>query len=422
MSLAVEPLWSAVPDVDFASRLARLRASRRPDGYALQDRLSALNDLSDLLLAPAGAELRRSLPVDGLAFLSAFLRESNLRHMIEREIPQPGALDGFLAVGPRKSLRLLPKGVVCHWVAGNVPLLAVFSWALSAAVGNSNVIRLSSRQGDVMSPLLRALSGRSEVGRRMAGDTLVVSFDLTDEMAHHQMSQAADVRIAWGGRDAVDAIRGLPTRWDCEDVVFGPRSSMAVIDPGVITPGGVTRLATDIVIFDQLACSSPQVVFLKGRPGEAAFDGFLDRFQTAFAKQSAGFPRHRLDFSETYRIALDRSRAILAGGSILRDDGTQWTVAVLTAPVDAIGCANRFVQVVPYTTQDEILAYIPENAQTCVVQLPGDELASFTEQAAWRGVCRFPNPGEGNHFENPWDGIGLVSRLVKFVVRSERGR
>ena len=29
-----------------------------------------------------------------------------------------------------------------------------------------------------------------------------------------------------------------------------------------------------------------------------------------------------------------------------------------------------------------------------------------------RGVCRFPAPGEGNHFETPWDGNPLVSRLV----------
>jgi hypothetical protein len=32
----------------------------------------------------------------------------------------------FVPTEERKSLRLLPKGVVCHWVAGNVPLLGMF--------------------------------------------------------------------------------------------------------------------------------------------------------------------------------------------------------------------------------------------------------------------------------------------------------
>ena len=422
MSPAVEPVWTpASRGTDFAGQLAALRSAPRQASAGVNERVAALHGLSEALLSGAG-NLREGLPADGLAFLSAFLREDNLRSLIAREVPAPDALSQFVAIGPRKSLRLLPRGLVCHWVAGNVPLLAVFSWAVSAALGNANAIRLSSRQGDVMSPLLRSLATQSPVGRIISDETLVVTFDRNHTEAQHAMSLAADVRIAWGGRDAVDAIRGLPTRWDCEDVVFGPRMSMAVIDPAVIKPTAVTRLVTDIVIFDQLACSSPQVVFVKGVPGEAGFEAFMGLFQEAFARQSVAFRRHGLDFAETFRISLDRSRAILSGGTVLRDGGTQWTVAIMAAPADGIDCTNRFVQVVPYQSLDEIYPFVPENAQTCVVQLPPQDLAAFSEQAAWRGVCRFPNPGEGNHFENPWDGIGLVSRLTRFVVRSEAGR
>jgi hypothetical protein len=182
----------------------------------------------------------------------------------------------------------------------------------------------------------------------------------------------------------------------------------------------VTRLATDVVLFDQLACSSPQYVFVRGRPGEAAFDGFVDSFGRAFATQAARFRRHSLDYHETYRIVSDRARAVLDGGTLHRDTATQWSVAVMTSPSEAIQCANRFVQVVPWCSLDEIYPRIPENVQTVVVALSERDAVVFTEEAAKRGVCRFPIAGESSHFENPWDGIGLVGRLTRHVVRTER--
>jgi len=419
MSSAVDIAWpEAGADADLGGRLAALRAAPRAAGDGYRERLAALGGLSDALLGGDPA-LRSALPAEGLAFLSAFLRSDNLAALIARETPVAEALERFAPIGPRKSLRLVPRGLVCHWVAGNVPLLAVFSWALSVALGNRNVLRMSSRQGDVMSPLLRALAAGSEAGRVIAGETLVVSFAREAAPAHEAMSRAADARIAWGGRDAVDAIRDLPADWDCEDIVFGPRMSMAVVDPDVIGDAAVTRLATDAVIFDQLACSSPQRVFVRGAPGEAAFDDFVARFGAAFARQAAAYPRHPLDFAETFRISLDRARAILEGAHVERDAATQWTVAVVERPSDAIECANRFVQVVPFADVHEVCPHIPRNIQTCVTQLAPADAETFTEAAAWRGVCRFPGPGEGNHFENPWDGVGLVSRLTRSVTRSE---
>jgi hypothetical protein len=74
----------------------------------------------------------------------------------------------------------------------------------------------------------------------------------------------------------------------------------------------VVRLATDVVYFDQLACTSPQWIFVKGRPGEAAFEAFCAQFVAAFARQAKPY-LVTLDFAETYQIQLDRTR-IAEGG------------------------------------------------------------------------------------------------------------
>ena len=111
----------------------------------------------------------------------------------------------------RKSLRLLPKGVVCHWVAGNVPLLGMFSWAVSALLGNMNVIRLSTKQDDFVSPLLSCLLHLwLRLGDSWQRKRCWCILTRDNYAAHAQMSEAADVRIAWGGVEAIEAIRALP--------------------------------------------------------------------------------------------------------------------------------------------------------------------------------------------------------------------
>ena len=95
--------------------------------------------------------------------------------------------------------------------------------------------------------------------------------------------------------------------------------SLAVIDPLVATKAMVARLATDVVYFDQFACTSPQWIFVKGRPGEAAFEAFCAQFAAAFARQALAIPRHTLDCAETYQIQLDRTRILLEGGSLRHD-------------------------------------------------------------------------------------------------------
>lgn len=419
MSPGVEILFpSGVRQQAFPGVLQGLRARLHdPQALQYQARLAILHALSDALLSQR-AGVGSGVSSMGLPFLASFLRRVNLEKLVARELPNPRALEQFVPTEARKSLRLLPKGVVCHWVAGNVPLLGMFSWAVSALLGNMNVIRLSMKQDDFVSPLLGLLAALGDAGRQMAEETVLIRFDRDNQTAHRQMSEAADVRMAWGGVEALEAIRALPSHWECEDIVLGPRMSLAVIDPTVTTEAMVARLATDIVYFDQLACTSPQWIFVKGHPGAVTFDAFCSQLAAAFARQALAMPRHALDYAETYQIQLDRARILLESGTLWHDPHTQWTLAVVKQPHARVVCANRFVQLIPFTSIDAVYCHLPRNVQTVITLLADDEGAQFTEDAAWYGVCRFPRPGEGHHFETPWDGIPLVSHLTRWVVRN----
>ena len=84
---------------------------------------------------------------------------------------------------------------------------------------------------------------------------------------HGTFKAEVDGVVVWGGKDAVEAYRNqLPARTKC--IVFGPKLSVAVLTERGIKRLGVdetaTRLADEISIWDQNACTAPQMCFVEG--------------------------------------------------------------------------------------------------------------------------------------------------------------
>jgi hypothetical protein len=96
------------------------------------------------------------------------------------------------------------------------------------------------------------------------------------------ISAQSDARVVWGGDAKVAAFAPLPLRNGGKAIWFGDRSSFSVmkgealrgLDDGA-REALARRLHNDIFMFDQMACSSPHVLFVVGDPArdEAAGRG-----------------------------------------------------------------------------------------------------------------------------------------------------
>ena len=53
--------------------------------------------------------------------------------------------------------------------------------------------------------------------------------------------------------------------------------SFAIVDPALVNERVMSRLVSDIVYFDQQACSSPQQLYVRGAPGDTAVKEFVIR-------------------------------------------------------------------------------------------------------------------------------------------------
>lgn len=82
------------------------------------------------------------------------------------------------------------------------------------------------------------------------------------------MSGSAQVRIAWGGKEAVETVAKYPSMIDCETVVFGPKLSYAVIAREELSSEHAAkklarRVSVDVSVFDQSGCASPHNLYIE---------------------------------------------------------------------------------------------------------------------------------------------------------------
>ncbi len=74
------------------------------------------------------AKNREILRMEGVPFLCFYLKKVNMEKQLELNLGNIEFLNDFVKVEDEKYIKAQPKGVVCHWMAGNVPTLSyIFS-------------------------------------------------------------------------------------------------------------------------------------------------------------------------------------------------------------------------------------------------------------------------------------------------------
>ena len=412
-------------------------AGRLKEGRALLDQYS-----SDELIALIAAAARRWTEADGplaplkqqgLSFLVNWCSGDNLRRLADESLRgRRGHLDGFMpsADHGREFLRAVHRGLACHWLAGNVPLLGMLVLVQSILCRNANLLKVASSHGRALPALLDAFRGLEVAmpgGRLLRGDDIlesiaVVYFSRDDAAAGEQMSQAADVRIAWGGAEAVAGILDLPRRYSCEDIVFGPKLSFMVIGREQLdTPRAVRKLAkaaaTDASVFDQYACASPHNIFVEAGGAMASPHAFAEALAEDMAKSELRIPKGPADLATMSAIRSARMRHELQG-SLWSSPDTNWTVLLGDmggAPVLKPPVYSRTVSVQPVHDAMDCATLASPDIQTISLALAGPRRLAFAEQAARLGAMRFPDIGRMTHFQSPWDGLFPMERLVRWV-------
>ena len=420
-----------LPEVNSIYELSdNLRKSRKKlDNYSIDELISYLSAVSKTWLNESSN--LSNFKQHGLSFLTNWLDSKNLRMMADQGLNgQRGILDSF-AVDKNneyRKLRAVPRGLVSHWLAGNVPLLGMLALAQSIITKNANILKAPSKNTGVLALLLKSMSdfnlelptGKIIKGRDITDSIALIHFERENRAAAEDLSKIADIRVAWGGKEAIESVLTLPRKHTCEDVIFGPKLSYMAVGKELLSRELnlnklLRRVATDSSVFDQYACASPHTIFVE-KGGDISPKEFAEMLATNMNKIAVRIPKDPADAGTVGNINSMRMLYEFTEELWTSDDST-WTV-LFDQNGDKGLVEPTYSRVITVRAIDNILdaaEFAHNDIQTIGVALDPEKKALFVNKAAQNGACRFPDIGRMTHFDSPWDGMFLISRLVKFI-------
>jgi hypothetical protein len=297
----------------------------------------------------------------------------------------------------------------------------VYSWLLSALVGNANLIRLAPRAVESPSPLLEVIAATLDDHPFMARTTAIVSYGHDEEIT--STFSRADVRVIWGGDETIRAIRKIPVAPYTNELAFPDRYSIASFNSETVRTCSdsqldelVTSFINDAYWFDQLACASPRLIVWCGRKDvvSSASVRFHQRLQEHLTI------RNERVATSTIISKLVHLTSMAADGVL---DAVDWSKNELTIghlaglsefPRDSPG-GGLFYEVQVNQLSD-IHPYITRKDQTLThFGYTQSELDNFAQSLGAKGLDRIVPVGQALSFSHHWDGLDLLSSFSREI-------
>ncbi|WP_053725380.1 acyl-CoA reductase [Streptomyces sp. WM6378] len=421
-----------IGDDEAADRLAALPAAVEAalaEPLDAETVLAACDALAGALRDPGHPvrdRLAPHLPADGAeelyAELAAFLDRGALTRKLRRELgstsPQrlnrPDAKETVYEAWA-------PVGLVAHIAPGNAATVAPLSLIEGLLAGNVNVLKTSSADTLLASHLLAELVAQDPTGA-LAERVIVLRFPSSRQDWLRLMCAPADAVAVWGGESAVAGVAAhVPA--GCRLVEWGHKISFAYLTRDAwADEATLNALAEDVCLFEQQACSSPQIVYLDTEDtGE--LHAFCDRLAAALAARPAP-AAHELDPAEYAELTttehLARLEEHLGFTRVLAAPDRTWRVMADTRPALTASPLHRTVWVKPLPRKHLMATLRPMRRYLQTAGLAGSrtDIAELSTLVLAAGATRVTPVGAmtAGYAGEPHDGVYALQRYSRRVA------
>lgn len=330
----------------------------------------------------------------------------------------------YLAQRHKSALPRLGRGLLFHVAPSNVPTMFAYTYVVGLLAGNANIVRLSTRRGEVeerLCELLRQVLDLPQFEPVKARSSFV-SYERSDAVTAGYLA-GCDGRVVWGGDATVSAMRRLPMPPHAVEVCFPDRWSLALLSQRALSEmdgpelaGLAHRFYNDTYLMDQNACSSPQLVVWLKDGGEEAVRRRWWEALAAEAKER--YPLGAFQAARKY----ERFCVWAMTGpemSLTRYGGNLVYVARLSAlPTETVEWKGGFGLFFEAEAQsfDALLPLLSAKTQTLSCGgLDPEELADFLAAQHARGVDRVVPIGQAMEMDTIWDGRDLIAALSRQI-------
>jgi phenylacetate-CoA ligase len=354
------------------------------------------------------------------------LEPSLLKKKIETEL-QGVWPEGKFIPETQRYLNWQPLGTVLHVLSGNVFLVAIGSFVEGLITGNVNILKMASGEKVFLPVFIESLR-ECDTDGVILNSLAVVEYPSSDRDVLETFKAEVDGIVVWGGEDAVRSYRNnLPARTKC--IVFGPKLSVGLISKNGLSEQGVeataTRLADEIVIWDQNACTAPQVCFVEG---EENANQLAHALAVALNEKNKALPPGPSELNTAVEIQKWRGVAEIAesrgAGKVLTSpDGVDWTVIVEKSTTVEPSPLHRTLKIKPYADLNAVVTELTKlhgYIQTVGMVVAKSEMIEVSRTMARAGALRLVTMGEmaGGQIDDPHDGAYDLNQYGHFVFTS----
>jgi len=315
----------------------------------------------------------------------------------------------------------MPLGTLVHIAPTNVftvGVLCVFEGLLS---GNINILKTSTNQNQLPQLFLEAFL-EFDTKELLKPYIIILEVSSKQQELLQQIIDSADVVSAWGSEEAIKSIQNM-TPQGVRFVPWGHKISFAYFAKEKMQDAdAMKKVAEDICLLDQNACSSPQDIFVETSDFEELknfADSFASVLQDVSSKMQRTTPSNATQAEISTVVSIAKSEEALGLTYVVRAKDFSWSVIADKRKSLAVSPLFRTVIIKPLETNEIISTLHPMKSylQTAALIAPKQRVFKLSRLLFGAGCLRIREAGHmhDGYIGEPHDGVYALPSFMKKI-------
>ena len=312
----------------------------------------------------------------------------------------------------------LGKGVVFHIAPSNVPVNFAYSLACGLICGNSNVVRVPSKDFPQVDIITDAFNKALSHYEKMKSYVLCVRYDRNKDI-NDLFSLICDMRIVWGGDQTNEELRKSPLPPRSGEITFADRYSFAIIDSDAyLSIEDKDKVAegfyNDTFFTDQNACTSPRVIVWTGKEIEKAKELFWSKEHNIVEKKYSFQPILGVNKLTKAYIVASLNEGIRIEG---HEDNLIIRVKVNELFDTLMDYKDNGGYFYEYDCSDyrELIPLCNDKRCQTVAYIGNKDMVEKLIETGIKGIDRVVPIGKTMDFDLIWDGYNMPNMLTRTI-------
>lgn len=323
------------------------------------------------------------------------------------------------------NFKTIGRGLIFHIAPSNVPINFAYTLVFGLLAGNSNVVKVSSKnfaQTEIICKILKQVTQNKEF-EWVCNQNAIVMYDREQNEYTQYFSSICDVRIIWGGDYTINQVRKFPLQSRSTEITFADRYSFAILSSDAILKTSEDKLKdlagkfyNDTYLMDQNACSSPHLICWIGKKEE------ISKASECFWKEVYNVSIKNYDLadvkvSEKYTILCELANQ-LNQINVQRYENVLYVVRLKELPEDITILRGKFGLFFEYYLDNiqTIYSYLNKRVQTCAIYgIDSKEIIESISNSHIKGIDRIVPIGNTLDINTIWDGYDVIAQLSRYI-------